>query len=147
MIRYADVLLLKAECEARTLSDDLGLGEVNQVRARAANPEGFVSLEDGVTPAANYAIGLYESFPDGLSAIKAIQFERKLELGQEGHRYYDLQRWEIVVTELSRILAYEKTMPWGNLLYGNCEVGPEDVNYPIPQKQIDLHHGNLYQNR
>jgi len=147
MIRFADVLLLKAECEARTLSGDLGLGEVNQVRARAANPEGFVSLEDGVTPAANYVIGLYESFPDELSAIKAIQFERKLELGQEGHRYYDLQRWEIVVSELSRILAYEKTMPWGQLLYGNCEVGPEDVNYPIPQKQIDLHHGNLYQNR
>lgn len=147
MIRYADVLLLKAECEARTLSDDLGLGEVNRVRARAANPEGFVRLEDGVTPAANYVIGLYSSFPDRPYAIRAIQFERKLELGQEGHRYYDLQRWELVVSELNRILEYEKTMPWGMMHYGNAVVGPEDVNYPIPQRQIDQHKGRLHQNR
>jgi hypothetical protein len=46
----------------------------------------------------------------------AIKFERKLELGQEGHRYYDLQRWRDVQTELSRIMAYEKTMPWAGLL-------------------------------
>lgn len=79
--------------------------------------------------------------------MKAIRFERKLELGQEGHRYYDLQRWEKVVSKLYRILEYEKTMPWGHLHYGSAEVGPEDVNYPIPQRQIDLHHGNLLQNR
>ncbi|MCK4700875.1 MAG: RagB/SusD family nutrient uptake outer membrane protein, partial [Bacteroidales bacterium] len=34
MIRYADVLLLKAECEAKTGSGDLGLGEVNAIRTR-----------------------------------------------------------------------------------------------------------------
>lgn len=125
----------------------MGLGEVNQVRARAANPEGFVRCEDGSTPAANYVIGLYPAFPDVLFAIKAIQFERKLELGQEGHRYYDLQRWGLVESELNRILEYEKTMPWGYLHYRNAFVGPEDVNYPIPQRQIDQHKGNLYQNR
>jgi len=147
MIRYADVLLLKAECEARTWTDDLGLGEVNRVRERAANPEGFVTEEDGITPAANYMIGLYPAFPDALSAMKAIKFERRLELGQEGHRYYDLQRWRDVVPELSRILAYEKSMPWGGLLYGPASVGPENVNFPIPQRQIDVSQGRLHQNR
>lgn len=147
MIRYADVLLLKAECEARIGTGDLGLGEVNLVRARAANPDGFVVVEDGTTPAANYLIDLYPAFPDAQYAIKAIQFERRLELGQEGHRYYDLQRWNIVVKELSRILEFEKTMPWGRLMYGSAAVGPEDVNFPIPQRQIDAHHGNLLQNR
>ena len=147
MIRYADVLLLKAECEARTWTDDLGLGEVNRVRARAANPEGFVMEADGTTPAAHYVIGLYPAFPDALYAMKAIKFERKLELGQEGHRYYDLQRWREVVSELTRILEYEKTMPWAGLQHGYAEVGPEDVNYPIPQRQIDLSHGWLHQNR
>ncbi len=148
MIRFADVLLLKAECEARTGSDDLGLGEVNRVRTRAANPDGFVKEEDGITSAANYVIDLYPAFPDILFALKAIKFERKLELGQEGHRYYDLQRWNDVVSELSRILEFEKTMPWGNLMYwSGATVGPEDVNYPIPQRQIDISGGNLYQNR
>lgn len=147
MIRYADVLLLKAECEARTGSGDLGLGEVNAVRTRAANPDGFVMEADGSTPAANYFINLYPAFPDAPYALKAIKFERKLELGQEGHRYYDLQRWDDVVSELSKILEFEKTMPWGRAMYGNAVVGPEDVNFPIPQRQIDLHQGRLLQNR
>lgn len=147
MIRFADVLLLKAECEVRTSSDDLGLGEVNMVRARASNPDGFVKEEDGITPAANYVIGLYDSFPDKVFALKAIKFERKLELGQEGHRYYDLQRWNNVVSELNRIMEFEKNMPWGYLHYRDAVVGPEDVNYPIPQRQIDLHGGKLKQNR
>ena len=148
MIRYADVILLKAECEAMTGSDDLGFGEVNMIRARAANPAGFVMEDDGVTPAANYVIGLYTvPFADQAQAMMAIKFERKLELGQEGHRYYDLQRWGDVQSELNRILAHEKLMPWGDLLYGSANVGPEDVNFPIPQRQIDLTNGNLVQNR
>jgi hypothetical protein len=146
MIRYADVLLLKAECEAMTGGDDLGFAEVNLLRARAA--ASFVYEDDGVTPAANYVIGEYTTpFGSGAEAMVAIKFERKLELGQEGHRYYDLQRWGDVQSDLSRILAYEKTMEWGNALYGSATVGPEDVNFPVPQRQIDLSNGNLKQNR
>ena len=148
LIRFADVLLLKAECEAMTGSDDLGFGEVNAIRARAMNPEGFVMEDDGVTPAANYVISEYpSSFGNQTEAMNAIMFERKLELGQEGHRYYDLQRWGVVQSELSRALTYEKTMPWADLLYGSAQVGPEDVNFPIPQRQIDLMLGRLVQNR
>lgn len=146
MIRYADVLLLKAECEAMTGGDDLGFAEVNMIRARAANS--FVYEADGTTPAANYVINEYTTpFGSGAEAMVAIKFERKLELGQEGHRYYDLQRWGDVQTDLNRILAYEKTMEWGNALYGAATVGAEDVNFPIPQRQIDLSNGNLKQNR
>jgi len=147
MIRFADVLLLKAECEAKTILDDLGLGEVNLIRSRAINPDGFVREADGITPAANYVIDLYPAFPDTSFALKAIRFERKLELGQEGHRYYDLQRWDNVLSEIGRILEFEKTMPWGDMLYAGASVGPEDVNYPIPQRQIDVSNGNLHQNR
>lgn len=148
LIRYADVLLLKAECEAMTGSDDLGMGEVNAVRARAANPDGFVKEKDGTTNAANYVVGLYPAsqFSNKTDAMKAIKFERRLELGQEGQRYWDLQRWGEVQSELNRILEYEKTMEWGSI-FGNAYVGPEDVNYPIPQYQIETSNGNLVQNR
>ena len=147
MIRFADLLLLKAECEAMTGADDLGLGEVNAIRTRAANTAGFVYEADGTTPAANYVIGNYTSFASAAEAMMAIKFERKLELGQEGHRYYDLQRWGDVQTELTRILAHEKLMPWGNLLYGSASIGAEDSNFPVPQRQIDISNGNLSQNR
>ncbi|MCK5134962.1 MAG: RagB/SusD family nutrient uptake outer membrane protein [Bacteroidales bacterium] len=148
MIRYADVLLLKAECEAMTTSGDLGFGEVNMIRARAANTDGFVMLADGVTPAANYVINVYPGADWGaVDPMTAIKFERKIELGQEGHRYYDLQRWGDVQTELTRILTYEREMPWGGLLYGSASIGPEDVNFPIPQRQIDVTNGKLIQNR
>ena len=147
MIRYADILLLLAECQIETGDLPGALANVNLVRARAANPAGFVKEADGVTNAANYVISQYPSFPDRDYARKALYLERKLELGQEGHRWFDLNRWGITVTELNRALEYEKTTPWGNNLYRDATVGPEDVTYPIPQRQIDLSDGRLVQNR
>ncbi|MBR9999490.1 MAG: RagB/SusD family nutrient uptake outer membrane protein, partial [Cyclobacteriaceae bacterium] len=147
MIRYADVLLMIAECKAELGQGDLGLAEVNLVRNRAANPEGFVKEADGVTNAANYVINPYPSFADQATAIAAVRMERKLELGLEGHRYFDQQRWGNVVNELQRIYNYEKTMPWAGSLYPDFQLGSEDVNFPIPQRQIDLMGGNLSQNR
>jgi len=146
MIRYADVLLLEAECMIETGDVNGALTNINLVRARAMNPAGFVKFDDG-TPAGHYVIGTYTSFPDADYARTALRMERKLELGMEGHRYFDLQRWGIVQTELSRVLAYEKTMPWGASMYGTATVGAEDKNFPIPQRQIDLSKGNLVQNR
>ncbi len=145
MIRYADVLLLLAECQIETGDLAGALENINAIRSRAANPEGFVMEEDGVTPAANYQISLYESFPDADFARRALQMERKLELGMEGHRFFDLKRWGIASQEINRALEYEK--PLRSALYGDAVFGPEDINFPIPQRQIDLSNGNLAQNR
>ena len=152
LIRYADLLLMIAECEIKANSDlDAARDLINQVRRRAANPDGFVKEADGVTPAANYVIAEYPSsgypFDTEENAMKALMMERKLELGMEGHRWFDLNRWGITQQELNRALAYEKTMPWGPAMYGDATVGPEDSTYPIPQRQIDLSLGNLVQNR
>ena len=147
MIRYADLLLLLAECQIETGDLAGALVNINLVRARAANPTGYVMESDGITPAATYDVKPYPAFTDQTYARKALYMERKLELGLEGHRWFDLNRWGITVTELNRALAYEKSMPWGNTLYGSATVGPEDVTYPIPQRQIDLSSGKLVQNR
>jgi hypothetical protein len=147
MIRYADVLLLLAECQIETGDLSSALANINLVRTRASNAAGFVKEADGITNAANYQISPYPAFPDKDYARKALYMERKLELGMEGHRWFYLNRWGIKVDELNRVLDYENTMPWGNSMYGNSLVGPEDVTYPIPQRQIDLSNGNLVQNR
>ncbi len=147
MIRYADLLLLLTECQIETGDLSGALENINFIRKRASNPDGFVKEADGVTNSANYQISLYPSFPDADYARKALRMERKLELGMEGHRYFDLNRWGITVEELNRALAYEKTTPWGPMMYYVAVVGPEDITYPIPQHQIDLSNNGLKQNR
>jgi len=147
MIRYADLLLMLAECEIEAGSLDNARALVNQVRDRATNTAGFVM--DGAVPAANYVIDLYPTtgapFDSKANARKALYMERKLELGQEGHRWFDLNRWGITLAELTKVLAYEKALPWGDKLYLGSELGPEDVSFPIPQRQIDLSEGNIVQ--
>jgi hypothetical protein len=149
MIRYADILLLIAECQIETGDLAGARTNINLVRGRAANPAGFVM--DGAVPAANYVISQYPAagapFDTKANARVALYMERKLELGMEGHRWFDLNRWGITVAELTRVLTYEKTMPWGNSMYGSASVGAEDVTFPIPQRQIDLSLGKLVQNR
>ncbi|MFQ5446239.1 MAG: RagB/SusD family nutrient uptake outer membrane protein [Saprospiraceae bacterium] len=148
LIRYADVVLLLAECQIETNDLAGARDNINLIRARAANPDGFVKFDDG-TNAANYEIAEYPAsgfpFDSQENARKALRMERKLELGMEGHRFFDLQRWGIVESDLNRILSYEKTeLP---SLYGGATVGPEDKLYPVPQNQIDLMGGRLVQNR
>ncbi|MEQ1587978.1 MAG: RagB/SusD family nutrient uptake outer membrane protein [Cyclobacteriaceae bacterium] len=149
MIRYADVLLLLAECQIETGDLNGARININLIRARAANPAGFVKEADGITNAANYVVSEYPlsgaPFDTKDNALKALRFERKLELGMEGHRFFDLQRWGMVQTELNRIITYEKTQLLA--LYYNAVVGPQHERYPIPQQQIDISNGNLEQNQ
>jgi starch-binding outer membrane protein, SusD/RagB family len=77
----------------------------------------------------------------------ALEMERKLELGQEGHRYFDLNRWGITKTELNRYLTYMEGLSYGPSLFGTATFTDPYVTYPVPQAQIDLSNGHLTQNR
>jgi hypothetical protein len=154
MIRFADVLLLLAECQIETNDLAGARTNINLVRARAANSDGFVKEADGTTNAANYVINQYPAsgapFDSQANARVALYMERKLELGMEGHRWFDLNRWGITKAELTKVLAYETTTPWGGqAMYnqGTATVDDVDLLYPIPQRQIDLMNGKLKQNR
>ncbi|MEL7340791.1 MAG: RagB/SusD family nutrient uptake outer membrane protein, partial [Bacteroidota bacterium] len=139
-------LLLLAECQIETGELGPALDNINAIRNRAANADGFVKEDDGTTNAANYVIAPYPAFANAEEARDALYMERKLELGMEGHRFFDLVRWGIAETEINRILDYEG--PLRSLLYNSdVSFGSEDVKYPIPQRQIDLSNGNLTQNR
>jgi hypothetical protein len=133
LMRFADVLLMAAEAEIETGGLEKAREYINRVRARAAKPGTFV-------PGANatYVIGLYNApFADVASARAAVRFERKLELGMEGHRFFDLVRWGIADQEINRFLSYEKTkLP---STYGSATfVKGKNEYFPLPQTQIDL---------
>jgi len=84
IIRFADVLLMAAECEIELGNLDAGKDLINQVRERAANSP--VMMDDGSGEAANYNVALYDAFADQSEARAALRMERKLELSGEGHR-------------------------------------------------------------
>ena len=149
IIRFADVLLMAAEAEAQAGSLPKALGYVNQVRTRAARPETKVYKYNNdatplagfsAVPAANYLIAPYPVgspvFAAKADALKAIYFERKLELAMEGHRFFDLVRWGIAATELNAFFTYEGAITI-DVSGGKFTAGKNEY-YPIPQTQIDL---------
>ncbi|GGG48419.1 glycan metabolism protein RagB [Croceivirga lutea] len=140
-IRYADVLLWKAEALIQLDRWNEALPIINQVRSRAAASTQR-PLDAGATDI--YAIGTYNSFPTKDFAWKALMFERRLEFAMEGHRWYDLVRWGIAEETLNAYLAEEKTKR-DFLANANFTAG-RDEYYPIPQREIDFTGGLYVQN-
>jgi tetratricopeptide (TPR) repeat protein len=139
IIRLADVYLMAAEA---ALDSDLNyaLERVNDVRIRASK---IPRKEVDGAPVAAYDVQPYPSFPDREYAMRAIQFERRLELALEGHRFFDLVRWDNAKTVLESYSQFE-----GEFLDLNQGITFEERNkyFPIPQEQIDRSGGSLTQN-
>ncbi|MDT0642243.1 RagB/SusD family nutrient uptake outer membrane protein [Zunongwangia sp. F363] len=144
IIRYAEILLWRAEIAAAEGDLTMAANLVDQVRARAANPDTWVMDDDG-TPAANYEISLYSEnggFPDQEFAEKAVMFEYRLETALEGHRFFDLVRRGKAEEVLNEYLDENDTRSY---LQG-ASYSPTAAVFPIPQPAIDLSGGVLEQN-
>ena len=142
LIRFADVILWLAECEVEASNLEKARQLINEIRARAANPAGFVL--DGAVPAANYKVGLYTTpFASQAAARTAVRFERKLEFAMEGHRFFDLVRWQIAATEINRILDYNGGVSNPSIINKRPYMGSANFTagkheyFPIPQAAID----------
>lgn len=147
LLRYSHVLLWAAEVETEIGSLEKAREYVNQVRTRAANPDGFVmgrqtgydskglAVVDATKPAANYVVKTYTApWTDKALARKAVRFEQRLEFGMEGTRFFDLVRWGIAEPTLNAYVAKES----GRRTYLNGAVFRKNQNeyYPIPQQEI-----------
>lgn len=135
-LRFAYVLLWRAEIAVEEHDLDKARELVNQIRRRAADGC-YVKNEDG-TAAANYLINPYPSegypFDNQENARKAVRFETRLETAMEGHRFFDLRRWGILGKELNeyvKVEAQKRTYLKGTTFEAT------DQYMPLPQKQID----------
>jgi len=155
-IRYADILLLKAEALIETASGsnaatDANLVEartlVNQVRQRAAN-----SVDGNYTPVdlnpakADYYVGLYPTDHDGNLywtkelARNAVRFERRLELALEGQRWFDLVRWgnDYLITTMNKYMTEESAL---RSYYQGRTVTENEIFLPVPLSEVDNSNG------
>lgn len=117
-IRYADVLLWKAEALIKSNQISQGVTIINRIRQRARG--GTSALPDRST-----------STTDTNLAIQWLQQERRVELGLESHRLSDLRRWKIAKTVL--------------VAMGKPYMDKHDL-YPIPQAEVDKTVGKISQN-
>jgi hypothetical protein len=113
LMRYADVLLMRAECKIQTGDITGGIGFINQVRSRIG---AFTYL------------GTYTQ----TQAFDLLKRERILELVGERHRFNDLKRWEILKETLNPELVLTGSTP---------SVTDKHYLFPIPQLEIDTNNG------
>jgi starch-binding outer membrane protein, SusD/RagB family len=122
-MRYAEVLLMKAEAYNETDQSELALEPLNRVRARARESylndpalEGFGTIPAGLLP------DIVSTDQTLLREI--IRNERRVELGFEFHRFYDLMRYGEAYAE-------------NKLSQTNFEY-QEHRYFPIPQNEVDI---------
>ncbi len=133
IIRYADVLLMAAECEVEVGSADQAIEYVNMVRTRAADETTWVKDADG-NNAANYEISTYGSGMSQADARTAVRTERRLELALEGHRFFDLKRWGVAQDVINTYLAKESQ---SRTYLAGASFQAKHTAFPIPQAAID----------
>ncbi|WP_395262512.1 RagB/SusD family nutrient uptake outer membrane protein [Halalkalibaculum sp. DA3122] len=147
VVRYDEVLLMKAEILIELGRHDEALPIINQIRQRASNSTGMLTFTDG-SPTLDYNI---ETYQDGVNinwtqqnARKALRWERRLELAMEGRRFFDLVRWGIAEEVMNDYFEKERERrQW--LSVAEFQSGRDEYR-PIPQEQLNLSEGVYTQN-
>lgn len=146
IIRYADLLLYKAEALIELGGDNLDEARtlINRVRARAMNSEYVKDFNDPSKYAANYKIGLYPAAGWNQDyARKALRTEMRLEKALEGERFFDLVRWGIAKEVMTAYFNAEKDT---RIYYQNASFDSGEEYYPIPVAQYNFSLGKYTQN-
>lgn len=158
LIRYAHVLLWRAECAVEENDLETARTLVNQVRERAADdfvmglctdatfpdaPGSESATVDWDQPAANYSLGLYSSFPDQTYAREAVRMEIRLETAMEGNRFFDLRRWGILDQVIPDYI--EKDSEFRTFMEGAVYDPARHDYWPLPESQLDIQDGILIQ--
>lgn len=134
VIRYADVVLMRAEALIELDREKEALPLINEIRERAKKSTGLIDYAENVD------IALYV---DNVNcnwtkpyAREALRWERRLELAMESLRFFDLVRWGIADSVINTF--YKEEAP-KRTYYENAHFEKNRAEYvPIPQQQINF---------
>ncbi len=143
VFRYADVLLMRAEAQAQLGKTTEAIQLVNQLRTRAAQSTQMISSYPS-----RYGVKIFVSnYRDSYSkeqALRIVKMERRLEMGMEAERFFDLVRWGDAATVLNKYYSEE---------IDNCAIytaahftANRDEYLPVPFEQISASNGHYTQN-
>lgn len=121
LIRYADVLLMLAECYNENSQQKEAVALINQVRQRPSTN----------MPALNSGAAWLEARSKE-EVFQRIVHERAVELACEGHRFSDLRRWGLAKEKLN----YEYDDIMGRFIFARV-FEDRDHLFPIPKVEYE----------
>jgi hypothetical protein len=132
VLRYADVLLIKAEAlnERDHAPNPQAYEALNEVRRRAYKVGEYT---DGTATLSVDEVNLHHL--DYAAFRKALRQERFFEFVYEQQRWYDLVRWKVLLKTMRRVSAAQK----------NEHIHAKHYRFPVPQQDRDLNPA-LWQN-
>ena len=142
LIRYADVMLMKAEALIETGRHQEALSIINEIRDRAQRSTTLTSYAPNMS-ISTYIPGTNCTWTQDF-ARQALRWERRLEFAMEGSRFFDLVRWGTVSDDLNTF--YKEESPRISY-YSSAHFTKNKNEYiPIPNKQIVYTSGIYKQN-
>lgn len=143
VFRYADVLLERAEAYAQLNETGEAIKLVNKIRLRAKQSTGMIANYPS-----DYGVKFYISTYNGSysqeDALKIVKMERRLEMGMESERFFDLVRWGEAEKVLNKYFAEEAN---NCSIYGDAHFTANKNEYlPIPFSQVAASDGHYTQN-
>lgn len=143
VFRYADVLLERAEAYAQLNETGEAIKLVNEIRKRAKQSTGMIAnypSDYGV----KFNISTYNGTYSQEDALKIVKMERRLEMGMESERFFDLVRWGEAEKVLNKYFAEEANKC---SIYGDAHFTADKNEYlPIPFSQVAASDGHYTQN-
>lgn len=148
VFRYADVLLERAEAYAQLAIKGEGdakqaINIVNDIRKRAKQSTGMIAnypSDYGV----KFNISTYDGNYSAEETLKIVKMERRLEMGMESERFFDLVRWGEAEKVLNKYFAEETN---NCSIYGDAHFTADKNEYlPIPFSQVAASDGHYTQN-
>lgn len=143
VIRFADVLLMRAEAFIETGNYAAALPLINQIRNRAKVSTGLIGFAATKVNIQTYQDGINCTWTEEF-ARKALRWERRLEFAMEGSRFFDLVRWGIADSVMN---AYYQSQAPAHSYYQGAHFTKNKNEYvPIPIQQINFSKGIYKQN-